>query len=42
VEAFKSKKDMDIYSKKEENHQVKAWDYKLPDGNILKLGSERS
>ena len=42
VESFKSKKDMDIYSKKEEKHQVKPWDYKLPDGNILKLGSERS
>ena len=41
MESFKSKKDMDIYSKKEENHQVKPWDYKLPDGNILKLGNER-
>jgi centractin len=41
VEPFKTK-SLDYLSRKEENHQVNMRDYRLPDGNILKMGVERS
>lgn len=30
------------FNKEKENHQVNIRDYRLPDGNIIKLGSEKS
>jgi centractin len=30
------------FIKEKENHQANYRDYRLPDGNVLKLGSEKS